>query len=250
MLKKRIVPCLDVMNGRSVKGVNFRNLVDAGSPVAMARNYTEQGADELVFLDITATIEGRKTFAALVRDVAREVSIPFTVGGGVASVDDAAALLDAGADKVAVNSAAVRDPALISRLAARFGSQAVVLAVDAGFDSGAWRVRIGGGRVPTGIDVRTWVREGEERGAGELLLTSIDRDGTGTGFDLPLLRSVRPAVSIPVIASGGAGTGAHFVELFRENLADGGLAAGIFHFGTLPVPHLKRHLRTYGVPIR
>lgn len=250
MLKKRIIPCLDVMNGRSVKGVNFRDLVDAGHPVVLARNYEKQGADELVFLDITATTEERGTLVDLVEQVAVELSIPFTVGGGVSSVEDAGVLLGAGADKVAVNSAAVRRPALISELAERFGSQAIVLAVDAAACPGGWEVYVNGGQKPAGRDVLEWVREAAERGAGEILLTSIGRDGTRAGFDLPLQRAVSSAVNVPVIASGGAGSPEHFLEIFREDIADAGLAASIFHFNLVGIDALKRYLNQNGIPVR
>ncbi len=250
MLARRIVPCLDVHAGRVVKGVNFVNLRDAGDPVEAARAYDAAGADELVFLDITATFEARSILLEIVKKVAESVFIPFTVGGGVRSLEDARALLLAGADKVSVNSAAVRRPALLTELAEHFGSQAVVLAIDAKRKGDAWEVYVKGGREPTGLDAVEWAREGERLGAGEILLTSMDKDGTKAGYDLALTRAVAKAVSIPVIASGGAGTKAHFLEAFQEGLADAALAASVFHFGEIPIPELKRYLAAHGVPVR
>jgi len=250
VLARRIVPCLDVHAGRVVKGVNFVNLRDAGDPVEAARAYDAAGADELVFLDITATFEARSILLEIVKKVAESVFIPFTVGGGVRSLEDARALLLAGADKVSVNSAAVRRPALLTELAEHFGSQAVVLAIDAKRKGDAWEVYVKGGREPTGLDAVEWAREGERLGAGEILLTSMDKDGTKAGYDLALTRAVAKAVSIPVIASGGAGTKAHFLEAFQEGLADAALAASVFHFGEIPIPELKRYLAAHGVPVR
>lgn len=249
-LKKRIIPCLDIDRGRTVKGVNFLDLRDAGDPVELARRYVDEGADELVFLDITATVEKRHTLLPLVERVAAEISIPFTVGGGVRSLADAEALLAAGADKVGVNSAAVARPELLTELATALGSQAVVLAIDARRTPEGWRVAVSGGRTLLPLDAIDWAREGVARGAGELLLTSMDRDGTKDGFDLPLTDAVCAAVSVPVIASGGAGTADHFAELFAQTSATAGLAASIFHFGTLPIPELKRALRAQNLPIR
>jgi len=250
VLARRIIPCLDVHDGRVVKGVNFVNLRDAGDPVEAARAYDAAGADELVFLDITATFEARSILLEIVRKVAESVFIPFTVGGGVRSLEDARALLLAGADKVSVNSAAVKRPELITELADHFGSQAVVLAIDAKRKGDSWEVYVKGGREPTGLDAIEWAREGERLGAGEILLTSMDKDGTKAGYDLDLTRAVAEAVSIPVIASGGAGTKEHFLEAFEKGKADAALAASVFHFGEIPIPELKRYLAVRGVPVR
>ncbi len=251
MLARRIVPCLDVHEGRVVKGVNFVNLVDAGDPVEAAVAYDESGADELVFLDITATHENRPLVLEMVRQVAERVFIPFTVGGGVRSLEDARALLLAGADKVSVNSAAVARPKLIRELAEHFGSQAVVLAIDAKrVGPGRWEVYVAGGRKPTGLDAVAWARKGERLGAGEILLTSMDADGTKAGYDLELTRAVAEAVRVPVIASGGAGAPEHFAEVFEEAAADAALAASVFHFGEIPIPELKRYLARRGIPMR
>ena len=250
MLTKRIIPCLDIKDGRTVKGVNFVNLRDAGDPVVLAAAYAEQGADELTFLDITATVEHRDTMAELARKVAAEINIPFTIGGGIRSVKDVSSLLDAGADKISVNSAAVHNPALVEELAKSFGSQCVVVAVDTNLMNGEWYVFTHGGRKPTEIRTMDWVREMESRGAGEILLTSMTSDGTQEGFSLGITRAVSEAISIPVIASGGAGTKAHFAEAFVEGKADAALAASVFHFGTIPIPDLKTYLRECGIPIR
>jgi imidazole glycerol-phosphate synthase subunit HisF len=249
-LTHRIIACLDVKEGRTVKGVRFEELVDSGDPVDLAIHHAEHGADELVLLDITATHEGRGTFLSTVEQVATVLDIPFTVGGGVRSVDDARALLDAGADKVAVNSAAFRDPALITRLAERFGSQCVVLAIDARIVDGRHLVHLNGGRIATDSEALDWALEGQQHGAGEILLTSMDHDGTRNGFALDLTRSLATTLNIPVIASGGAGRAEHFEAVFREAHADAALAAGIFHSGTLPIAELKRHLIQHGLPIR
>lgn len=253
MLAKRIIPCLDVKNGRTVKGVNFVALRDAGDPVELGAAYSALGADELVFLDITATIEGRKTFTALVGRIAEKINIPFTVGGGIASADDVARLLDAGTDKISVNSSAVRNSRLIDELSARFGSQCVVCAVDArsnGSLPGGWEVYVDGGRTPTGKAVLDWVKEVEDRGAGEILLTSMDHDGTKDGFAIDLTRMVSEAASIPVIASGGAGTMAHFRDVFSQGKADAALAASIFHFHEVDMHALKTYLASCGIPMR
>lgn len=250
MLKKRIIPCLDIRDGRTVKGVNFLELRDAGDPVALAKLYAQQGADELVFLDITATIEERKTFAKLVEQIAREINIPFTVGGGISSVEDAALLISAGADKISVNSAAVKNPALISELAARFGNQCVVLAIDTKKEADEWRVVTHGGRTLTPLYTIPWAKQAEQLGAGEILLTSMHHDGTRGGFAHDITQAVATAVNIPVIASGGAGTMDHFCDLFSNTKASAALAAGIFHFGDIPLPVLKKYLKDQKLPIR
>lgn len=250
MLAKRIIPCLDIKDGRVVKGVNFLNLRDAGDPVEQARIYDEQGADELVFLDISATHEGRRTTLDLVTRVAETVFMPLTVGGGIREVDDMRNLLLAGADKVSVNSAAVKRPELISEGAARFGAQCIVLAIDARKSDSGWEVFVNGGRVPAGLDAVEWAVRGVELGAGEVLLTSMDADGTLAGYDLELTRTIAEAVSVPVIASGGAGTPSHFAEVLTEGKADAALAASLFHDGKLRIPELKKELQTWNVPVR
>lgn len=250
MLKKRIIPCLDIKDGRTVKGVNFVDIRDAGDPVELAKAYVEQGADELVFLDITATVEGRKTFAELVGHIAEEINIPFTVGGGISSVADVEILLAAGADKVSINSSAVRRPELISELANEFGNQCVVVAIDAGMVEGNWSVFTHGGRTATDIDVFAWAKESEQRGAGELLVTSMQHDGTKIGFAIELLKELDAITGIPIIASGGAGNAQHFAEVFEHTGVDAALAASIFHFGEVPIPELKNELRTKGIPVR
>jgi len=251
MLAKRLVPCLDVDRGRVVKGVRFVSLRDAGDPVECAARYDAEGADELVFLDITASADARPIVIDMVRRVADAVFLPFTVGGGVRSVEDADALLRAGADKVAVNTAAVDDPDLVERLSRRFGSQAVVLAVDArARGEGAWEVYVHGGRTPTGRDAIAWAREGAEHGAGEILLTSMDRDGTKDGFDLRLTRAVAEAVPVPVVASGGCGSVEHMAAALTEGRASAALAASVFHFGEIRIPDAKARLRAAGVEVR
>ena len=251
MLAKRIIPCLDVRDGRVVKGVNFVNIRDAGDPVELARFYSDQGADEIVFLDITATHEARKTVADVVERTAEQVFVPLTVGGGIRTLDDFRELLRAGADKISVNSAAVARPELITEAAERFGSQCVVLAVDArSRGDGTWEVVVAGGRKPTGLDLLEWVKKGEALGAGEILLTSMDADGTKAGFDLPMTKAVTEAVGIPVIASGGCGSLSHFAEVFEETGCDAALAASLFHFGELTVPQVKDYLRARNVPVR
>jgi imidazole glycerol-phosphate synthase subunit HisF len=250
MLSKRIIPCLDIKDGRVVKGVNFVNLRDAGDPVEQARLYDAQGADELVFLDISATHEGRKTTLDLVGRVADTVFMPLAVGGGIRAVDDMRNLLLAGADKISVNSAAVRNPELLSEGASRFGAQCIVLAIDARRNAGSWEVYVNGGRVPTGIDVVDWAVRGVGLGAGEILLTSMDADGTLAGYDIDLTRTIAEAVSVPVIASGGAGTTTHFARVLTEGKADAALAASLFHDGKLRIPELKKDLQEQGVPIR
>ena len=251
MLAKRIIPCLDVRDGRVVKGVNFVNIRDAGDPVELAKFYSDQGADEIVFLDITATSDARDTVADVVERTASQVFVPLTVGGGIRTIEDFARLLRSGADKISVNSAAVAGPTLISRAAERFGSQCVVLAVDArARGDGSWEVVVAGGRKPTGIDLIDWVRRGEALGAGEILLTSMDADGTKAGFDLAMTKAVTEAVSIPVIASWGCGSLEHFAQVFRETGCDAALAASLFHFGELTVPQVKTYLHQQGIPVR
>ena len=250
MLTKRIIPCLDIKDGRTVKGTNFVNLRDAGDPVALAAIYAEQGADELVFLDITATVDERKTLIDLVRNVAHTINIPFTVGGGISSVADVSALLNAGADKISINSSAVRNPDLINELALEFGSQCVVVAIDTRYVDGEHIVHTHGGRKPTELRTIAWAKEVENRGAGEILLTSMDTDGTKAGFALELTAQISGAANIPVIASGGAGTMDHFVEVFTTGKADAGLAASIFHFKEIDIPALKGYLREKGIEMR
>lgn len=250
MLAKRIIPCLDVKDGRTVKGTNFLDLKDAGDAVELAQAYSESGADELVFLDITATNEKRKAVTDLIGRVAGKLNIPFTVGGGVSDVEDIAAMIDSGADKVSINTAAVRNPDLLAEGARRFGSQCIVLAIDAKRIGDSWRVFLNGGRVETDIDVLDWAKRGSELGAGEILLTSMDADGTKSGFDISLTRTISEAVGVPVIASGGGGNQEHFSEIFRDGRADAALAASVFHFGELLIPELKRFLREKGVEVR
>lgn len=251
MLAKRIIPCLDVKDGRVVKGVNFVGLRDAGDPVELAKHYNRQGADEIVFLDITATHEHRDTVAHVVERTAKEVFVPLTVGGGIRTLEDFQLLLRAGADKISVNSAAVKDKTLISRAAERFGSQCVVVAIDAkATATGKWEVVTHGGRQFTGLDAVEWAGEVQALGAGEILLTSMDADGTKAGFDLALTKAVTDAVSIPVIASGGCGSLEHFAEVFQQTDCDAALAASLFHFGELTVPQVKEYLRSQGIPVR
>ncbi len=250
MLTKRIIACLDMDDGRVVKGVKFKNLRDAGDPAECATTHARNGADEIVLLDITATSGNRRTLLGVVRSTARSLFVPLTVGGGIRQFDDAVAVFEAGADKIAINSAAVKDPALIGKIAGRFGSQAVVVAIDARKTDGSFEVFVAGGRTPTGRDAIQWAREAAACGAGEILLTSMDRDGTKSGFDCQLVRSVAEAVSIPVIASGGAGSARDFIEVFRDGCADAALAASIFHFGIEPIDRLKRELNEAGVPVR
>ena len=250
MLTKRIIACLDVTGGRVVKGVKFENLRDAGDPAECAAAHARDGADEIVLLDITATSDNRKTMLEAVSRTARTLFVPLAVGGGIRKIADAAAVFDAGADKIAINSAAVHRPELISEIASRFGSQAVVVAIDSKRVEGRFEVFVAGGRLPTGRDAIQWAREAAERGAGEILLTSMDQDGTRAGFDCEQVRAVAQAVSLPVIASGGAGSVSHFVEVFREGQADAALAASIFHFHIESIEHLKRELHAANVPVR
>lgn len=250
MLTKRIIPCLDIKDGRTVKGVNFVNIRDAGDPVELAAAYAQQGADELTFLDITATVEHRDTMAELAQRVAREINIPFTIGGGIRAVEDVYKLLRAGADKISVNSAAVRRPELVNELAAEFGSQCVVVAIDTNELEGEWMVYTHGGRKPTQKVALEWAKEVADRGAGEILLTSMVSDGTQAGFSLDITAQISEAIQIPVIASGGAGAMQHFAEAFQAGKADAALAASVFHFGTIPIPMLKSYLHKQGVPIR
>ena len=250
MLTKRIIPCLDIKDNRTVKGINFLQLRDAGDPVHLAKQYALQGADELVFLDISATDEKRKTLGDLVLRIAAHLDIPFTVGGGISSVEDVSILLKNGADKVSVNSAAVRNPDLINRLVEQFGSQCIVVAIDAKMIKGHWMVHLVGGKVPTEVELFSWVDEVALRGAGEILFTSMDHDGTKTGFANEALAKISDIVNIPIIASGGAGTVDHFVDVFNNGLADAALAASIFHYGEIPIPSLKKSLHSKGIPIR
>ncbi len=250
MLTKRIIPCLDIKDGRTVKGVNFEGLRDAGDPVELAIRYSDEGADELVFLDITATKEKRKTLVRLVKDIARHINIPFTVGGGIKSVEEISDLLNAGADKVSLNSAIVKEPDLITRASDRFGSQCIVAAIDAKREDDSWTVYIKGGSEPTGIDALEWMQEVERRGAGEILLTSMDRDGTKSGFDLELLHETNQRVRIPVIASGGAGDESHCVDAVHKGNADAVLAASIFHFQEIEIKHLKQSMEKEGIAVR
>jgi len=250
MLAKRIIPCLDVKDGRTVKGVNFVDLRDAGDPVELAWQYSQQGADELVFLDITATHEKRKTTIELVKAVAQQVNIPFTIGGGINELSDADILLHSGADKISINSAAVRNPDLINQMAEAFGIQFVVVAVDTRFVNGKNYVHLNGGRLKTEIETEDWIKEAESRGAGEILLTSMDHDGTKNGFDCSLLKKVNDQLSIPLIASGGAGNEQHFVDVFKQSQVDAALAASVFHYGEILIPQLKDRLRSQGIEIR
>ena len=250
MLAKRIIPCLDIRNGKTVKGINFENVVDVGDPVELGAKYAREGADELVYLDITATVEGRKLFADLVRRISEHLNIPFTVGGGIDQVEDADILLSAGADKVSINSSAVRDPGLIDRIAGGFGNQFVVVAIDAQFKNDGWTVFINGGRIPTEKELFSWAREAQERGAGEILFTSMNHDGTKNGYACEALRDLSSLLSIPVIASGGAGRKEHFVDVFDHGCADAALAASIFHYNEIPIPELKEFLKQNNIIVR
>lgn len=250
MLKKRIIPCLDIKNGRTVKGINFIGIRDAGDPIELAKKYKEQGADELVFLDITATIEQRETMVKLVKQVAEEINIPFTVGGGINSIEDVSRIINAGADKVSINSAAVKNPALITNISKQFGSQCVVVAIDTKFENGEWIVFVNGGRTSTPLKTIDWARKVEALGGGEILLTSMNNDGTKEGFALDITRQVSAAINIPVIASGGAGKREDFKNLFEQTTATGGLAASIFHYNEVPISDLKEYLNLQKIAIR
>jgi cyclase len=250
MLTKRIIPCLDIKNGRTVKGVNFVNLIDEGDPVVLAKQYADLGADELVFLDISATLEGRKTMRDMVLKVAEQVNIPFTVGGGISTISDVDILLKCGADKVSINSSAIKRPDLVNELADKFGSQCVVVAIDAKQVDGEWFVHLAGGTIPTELNLFKWAKEVEKRGAGEILFTSMNNDGTKAGFANDALAKLSEELNIPIIASGGAGTVQHFVDTFKEGNADAALAASVFHFGEIPILQLKQELKKNNIPIR
>lgn len=250
MLKKRIIPCLDIKDGRTVKGINFVEIRDAGDPIELAKNYVKQGADELVFLDITATIENRSTLIDLVKRIAKEINIPFTVGGGISSVEDVSKLIEAGADKVSINSSAVKRPELITEIAEKFGSQCVVVAIDTKYEDSEWKVFVNGGRKATGLNTVEWAQQVEEKGAGEILLTSMNNDGTKAGFAIDITDQVSSSINIPVIASGGAGSKEHFKNVFEQTKATGGLAASIFHYGEIPIPELKNYLKEQKIAIR
>ena len=251
MLAKRIIPCLDIRNGQTVKGINFLNIQEVGDPVELGAKYAAEGADELCFLDITATHEGRKTFVELVKKIALHLNIPFTVGGGISEIGDAEKLLSAGADKISINSSAVRNPGLIDEMALNFGSQFVVVAIDARGDANNhWTVTVNGGRIPTEKELFSWAKEAENRGAGEILFTSMNHDGTKNGFANQQLSHLADTLKIPVIASGGAGSKDHFVDVFTKGKADAGLAASIFHYNEIPIPVLKKHLKENGIVVR
>ena len=250
MITKRIIPCLDIKDGRTVKGINFENIKDAGDPVELAIEYAKEGADELVFLDITATNEKRKTLSELVTRIAKHINIPFTVGGGISSVEDVSTLLNSGADKISVNTSAVKNPQLIKELANQFGSQCVVLAIDTKFEDNDWYVYLNGGRVKTDLKTIDWAREAVALGAGEILLTSMNNDGTKDGFAVDITKQISEAVNVPVIASGGAGTMQHFKEIFENGKADAALAASVFHYKEIAIPQLKTYLKENKIEIR
>ncbi len=250
MLAKRIIPCLDVRDGRTVKGINFVDIQDVGDPVELGAKYARDGADELVYLDITATHENRKLFADLVMRIAKNLNIPFSVGGGINELKDADILLSAGADKVSVNSAAIRNPKLVDQVASAFGSQFIIVAIDAKLEQGQWQVYINGGRIPVERELFSWAKEVEDRGAGEILFTSMNHDGTKNGFACTALRELSEKLSIPVIASGGAGRESHFEEVFRDGKADAALAASIFHYNEIPIPVLKKYLKNHNINVR
>jgi cyclase len=250
MLTKRIIPCLDIKDGRTVKGVNFIDLRDAGDPVELAKKYADVGADELVFLDISATLEGRATTLDMVLHVAEQVNIPFTVGGGISSVEHVDALLKCGADKISINSSAVKRPELVNELSDKFGSQCVVVAIDAKQIGDQWKVHLAGGSIPTDIDLFEWAKEVEQRGAGEILFTSMNHDGTKNGFANEALAKLSEELNIPIIASGGAGNVQHFIDAFKEGKADAALAASVFHFGEITIPELKKELKKNNIEVR
>lgn len=250
MLKKRIIPCLDIKNGRTVKGVNFVNIQDAGDPLELAKRYVEEGADELVFLDITATLENRKTLTELVTKIASQINIPFTVGGGINTLEDARKIIDSGADKISLNSAAILRPELITEIASEFGNQCVVLAIDTKFEENEWKVFRSGGTIATELNTVDWAKKGADLGAGEILLTSMNNDGTKNGFAIEVCKMVAYAVSIPVIASGGAGTMEDFSDVFNQTKVTAALAASVFHFGQIPIPELKKYLTSQNIPVR
>ncbi|HRG00337.1 MAG: imidazole glycerol phosphate synthase subunit HisF [Bacteroidia bacterium] len=250
MITKRIIPCLDIKDGRTVKGINFENIKDAGDPVELAIEYAKQGADELVFLDITATNEKRKTLSELVSRIAKHINIPFTVGGGISSVEDVSILLNSGADKISVNTSAVKNPQLIKELANQFGSQCVVLAIDTKFENNDWYVYLNGGRVKTDLKTIDWAKQAVELGAGEILLTSMNNDGTKDGFALDITKQISEAVNVPVIASGGAGSMEHFKDVFKNGKADAALAASVFHYKEIGIPQLKTYLKENNIEIR
>jgi cyclase len=250
MIAKRIIPCLDIKDGRTVKGINFENIKDAGDPVELAIEYAKQGADELVFLDITATNEKRKTLSELVTRIAKHINIPFTVGGGISSIEDVSVLLNAGADKISVNTSAVKNPQLIKELANQFGSQCVVLAIDTKFENNDWYVYLNGGRVKTDLKTIDWAKEAVALGAGEILLTSMNNDGTKDGFAIDITKQISEAVNVPVIASGGAGNMQHFEDVFKNGKADAALAASVFHYKEIGIPQLKTYLKENNIEIR
>jgi len=250
MLTKRIIACLDIKNGRTVKGVNFVNLRDAGDPVELAKQYADKGADELVFLDISATLEGRKTMLDMVLKVAEQVNIPFTVGGGISSIEDVDMLLKCGADKVSINSSAIKRPELINELSSKFGNQCIVVAIDAKHIEGQWKVHLAGGSIPTELDLFEWAKEVEKRGAGEILFTSMNNDGTKAGFANEALARLSTELNIPIIASGGAGTVQHFVDTFKIGKSDAALAASVFHFGEIEIKDLKKELKNNNIEVR
>jgi cyclase len=250
MLTKRIIPCLDIRDGRTVKGINFLNIADAGDPVELAARYAAEGADELVFLDITATVERRKTLVRLAERVAREVNIPFTVGGGITSVDDVHGIILSGADKISLNSSAVRNPDLITSIASVYGSQCVTVAIDTGLTANGWEVFLDGGRTPTGMSATKWAKEAENRGAGEILLTSMRGDGTKNGFSIEITKTITEAAGIPVVASGGAGKPEHFSDLFEKTGCSAALAASVFHYGEIRISDLKNYLKSKNIPVR
>jgi imidazole glycerol-phosphate synthase subunit HisF len=250
MLKKRIIPCLDIKDGRTVKGINFVDIRDAGDPIELAKKYVAEGADELVFLDITATQEKRKTLASLVEKIAKEINIPFTVGGGINTVEDAIAIIKAGADKVSINSSAVKNPTLITAIANQFGSQAVVVAIDTKYENNDWWVYVSGGKISTGLKTIDWAKQAVALGAGEILLTSMNNDGTKNGFAIDITNALSEAVNVPIIASGGAGAKEHFKTVFEQTKATGALAASVFHFGGIPIPVLKKYLKEQNILVR